>query len=335
MPELPEVETIRRQLAPRVAGRTIARAQVFDPLWSAPATPREVERRLAGRRIEALRRRGKYLIADLDSGRHLVMHLRMTGNLLWVAPEDDRPGPPHLRVRLTLDDGHRLLFTDQRRFGTGVVIDGNEALAAYLEQRVGPEPLDPAFTPDVLARAARGRRAPVKAFLLDQRRLAGVGNIYADEALFRAGIHPLRPAGRLRRAEIERLHRGIVEAHRGKIVVSNQELEFTWRNSEQLKGDFVEAVTALKNEPGDTHIGMSGSPSVVRQLLEAGLLDELHLLVHPIAVRKGMRLFDHAESPIPLTLLRSETLEKGVLNLVYGPGEVGNATYEDVKGQVG
>jgi len=212
VPELPEVETIRRQLAPRVAGRTIARARVFDPLWSAPVAPREVERKLRGRRIEALRRRGKYLIADLDEDRHLVMHLRMTGNLLWVAPEDDRPERPHLRVRLTLDDGHRLLFTDQRRFGTGVVIDGTHLLETYLSERVGPEPLDPAFTPDVLARAARGRRAPVKAFLLDQRRVAGVGNIYADEALFRAGIHPLRPAGRLRRAEIERLHRGIVEA---------------------------------------------------------------------------------------------------------------------------
>jgi formamidopyrimidine-DNA glycosylase len=212
VPELPEVETIRRQLAPRVAGRAIAHAQVLDPLWCAPVAPREVERKLRDRRIEALRRRGKYLIADLDSDRHLVMHLRMTGNLLWVTGEDDRRDRSHLSMRLTLDDGHRLLFTDQRRFGTGVVIDGTHLLDTYLSERVGPEPLDPAFTPDVLARAARGRRAPVKAFLLDQRRLAGVGNIYADEALFRAGIHPLRPAGRLRRAEIERLHRGIVEA---------------------------------------------------------------------------------------------------------------------------
>jgi formamidopyrimidine-DNA glycosylase len=212
VPELPEVETIRRQLAPRVAGRAIERAQVLDPLWSAPAAPREVERRLTGRRIDALRRRGKYLIADLEGDRHLVMHLRMTGNLLWVPAADDRAKRAHLRVRLTLDDGHRLLFTDQRRFGTGIVIDGTPALAEYLAGRVGPEPLDPGFTPDVLARAARGRRAPVKAFLLDQRRVAGVGNIYADEALFRAGIHPMRPTGRLRRPEIERLHAGIVEA---------------------------------------------------------------------------------------------------------------------------
>jgi formamidopyrimidine-DNA glycosylase len=212
MPELPEVETIRRQLAHRVAGRIIERAQVLDPLWSAPAPPADVERLLAGRQIIELRRRGKYLIAGLEGDRHLVMHLRMTGNLLWVAAQDDTASRPHLRVRLTLDDGHRLLFVDQRRFGTGVVIDGSEALDDYLAERVGPEPLDREFTPDVLARAARGRRAPVKAFLLDQRRVAGVGNIYADEALFRAGIHPLRPAGRLRRAEIERLHEGIVAA---------------------------------------------------------------------------------------------------------------------------
>ena len=117
-----------------------------------------------------------------------------------------------------------------------------------------------------------------------------------------------------------------------KIVVSNQPLEFTWRNSEQLEGDLVETVTALKNEPGEGTIGLSGSVSVVRQLLAAGLLDELHLLVHPIAVRKGMRLFDEGESPIPLTLLSSETFKTGVLNLVYGPaGSTGEGTYEDAK----
>jgi dihydrofolate reductase len=116
-----------------------------------------------------------------------------------------------------------------------------------------------------------------------------------------------------------------------KVVVSNEKLEFTWRNSEQLEGDLVKAVTALKNEPGG-NIGMSGSVSVVRQLLAAGLLDELHLLVHPIAVRKGMRLFDEGETPIPLRLISSETFETGVQNLVYAPVEsTGDATYEDAK----
>ena len=104
-----------------------------------------------------------------------------------------------------------------------------------------------------------------------------------------------------------------------KIVASNQELEFTWRNSEQLRGDLVEAVAALKNDPGDTHIAISGSISIVRQLLSAGLLDELHLLVHPIAVRQGTRLFDEVPSPIPLRLISSEALPNGVLNLVYAP----------------
>jgi formamidopyrimidine-DNA glycosylase len=211
VPELPEVETIRRQLAPRVAGRTIVEAEVFDPLWCAPRAPEEVEVELRGERIESLGRRGKYLLMELEDERFLVMHLRMTGNLLWVSEPDDLPGRPYLRVRLALDDGNRLLFVDLRRFGTGVVIDGRGELDSYLAERVGPEPLEPAFTPEVLARAARGRKAPVKAFLLDQRRVAGVGNIYADEALFRARIHPLRPAGRLRREEIERLHAGIVE----------------------------------------------------------------------------------------------------------------------------
>ena len=116
-----------------------------------------------------------------------------------------------------------------------------------------------------------------------------------------------------------------------KIVVSKQKLEFTWRNSEQLEGELVEVVSALKNEPG-RNIALSGSVSVVRQLLTAGLLDELHLLVHPIAVRKGMRLFDEGETPIPLRLISSETFETAVLNLVYGPAESsGDATYEDAK----
>jgi dihydrofolate reductase len=117
-----------------------------------------------------------------------------------------------------------------------------------------------------------------------------------------------------------------------KIVVSHQRLELSWRNSEQLQGDLVEAVTALKNEPGEGNIAMSGSISVVRQLLAAGLLDELRLLVHPIAVRKGMRLFDEGETPIPLKLLSSETFSTGVLSLVYGPASpTGDATYEDAR----
>ena len=117
-----------------------------------------------------------------------------------------------------------------------------------------------------------------------------------------------------------------------KVVVSNQDLEFTWRNTEQHKGDLVEAATALKNEPGTSDIAMSGSVSVVRQLLAAGLLDELHLLVHPIAVRKGMRLFDEGDSPVPLRLLSCKPFATGVVHLVYAPADsTPTGSYEDVK----
>ena len=117
-----------------------------------------------------------------------------------------------------------------------------------------------------------------------------------------------------------------------KVVVSNQDLQLTWRNSEQQKGDLVEAATVLKNEPGTSDIAMSGSVSVVRQLLAAGLLDELHLLVHPIAVRKGMRLFDEGESPVPLRLLSSKAFTTGVVYLVYAPADsTPTGSYQDAK----
>jgi formamidopyrimidine-DNA glycosylase len=209
MPELPEVETIRRQLEPRAVGKTIADAQVLDSLWCAPRSPAEVEQALRGRRIEAASRRGKYLIAELEGEGFLVMHLRMTGNVTWVAAEEPEERS-HLRFRLVLDDGARVLFTDVRRFGTGIVIEGRTEFDTYLDSRLGPEPLEPAFTADIIRKAAKGRKAPVKAFLLDQRRIAGIGNIYADEALFRARIHPLKPAGRLRGEEFERLRDSIV-----------------------------------------------------------------------------------------------------------------------------
>ena len=208
MPELPEVETIRRQLAPAIEGRRLVHVEVRDPRWSEPAPPEAVADALDGRRIEHLGRRGKYLIASLEDDVHLVMHLRMTGNLLLVG--DPEP-PPHTRVVFELDDGRRLLFVDVRRFGTGDVLLGSDALADYFESRLGVEPLGPDFTAEVLRAQARGRKQPVKAFLLNQERVAGVGNIYADEALFRARIHPLRPVGTLRRAQVEALRDAVVE----------------------------------------------------------------------------------------------------------------------------
>ena len=170
---------------------------MLDPRWSEPAPPEAIEDALRGRAIERVGRRGKYLIVSLEDDVHLVMHLRMTGNLLL---SDDAEDPPHLRVAIGLDDGRRLLFVDVRRFGTGDVLLGGDALAEYFDSRLGVEPLSADFTAEALRALARGRKQPVKAFLLNQERIAGVGNIYADEALFRARIHPLRPVGTLKRA---------------------------------------------------------------------------------------------------------------------------------------
>jgi formamidopyrimidine-DNA glycosylase len=209
MPELPEVETIRRQLSPPLEGRRIEGVRVLDPRWSEPAPPEAVEDALRGRRIDRIDRRGKYLIVSLEDDVHLVMHLRMTGNLLLT---EEREDPPHTRVAIELDDSWRILFVDVRRFGTGDVLLGGDALADYFDSRLGVEPLSADFTAEALRALARGRKQPVKAFLLNQERIAGVGNIYADESLFRARIHPLRPVGTLKRDQIEALRDGVVES---------------------------------------------------------------------------------------------------------------------------
>jgi formamidopyrimidine-DNA glycosylase len=209
VPELPEVETIRRQLAPALTGRRIQSVRVLDPRWCEPAPPEAIEDALKGRVIEEVGRRGKYLILSLEDDVHLVMHLRMTGNLL-IANDDEEPA--HLRVDIRLDDRKRLLFVDVRRFGTGDVLLGGDALADYFGSRLGVEPLSADFTADALRALARGRKQPVKAFLLNQERIAGVGNIYADEALWRAMIHPLRPVGTLKRAQIAALRDAVVES---------------------------------------------------------------------------------------------------------------------------
>lgn len=218
MPELPEVETVRRQLEPVLVGRSIAAVRVLDPLLVAPVNPARLRRALVGHAVVGLGRRGKYLQVLLDSGDTLVMHLRMTGRLHHTAPGGRAPADRHRRARFTFDDGSTLDFSDTRRFGRAWMLpDDGHANAAYWSARLGPEPLDPAFTAEVLADALRGRSAPIKATLLDQRRVAGIGNIYADEALFQARVHPLRPAGdldehevaALRDAIVDRLHVGI------------------------------------------------------------------------------------------------------------------------------
>ena len=195
MPELPEVETVRRRIAPLVEGATIASAEIVDPRLTRPVSPSLVADALVGERIAAVERRGKYLLWRLESGRTLVVHLRMTGSLLHF-PAGDLPADAHRRATLALDTGAAVGYRDVRRFGTWELLDDGH-LRPYLASRLGPEPLAPSFTSARLARIVAGRRAPIKAVLLDQRRIAGIGNIYADEALWRARIHPRRPAGEL------------------------------------------------------------------------------------------------------------------------------------------
>jgi formamidopyrimidine-DNA glycosylase len=233
MPELPEVETIRRQLAPHLEGRTIESVEILDPRWTRPTPPAPVQAELSGARVEQVGRAGKYLVWSLSGDRHLLVHLRMTGALLFNPDLE----PPHTRVRFELDGGHRLAYVDPRRFGTGHLLHGSSARDAYLAARIGIEPLTAEFTSDYLRRSARGRSAPVKAFMLDQRRIAGVGNIYADEALFRAGIHPLRPAGRLNASQWARLCDAIEQALAAGIEAKGATID-DFRHVDGARGSF-------------------------------------------------------------------------------------------------
>ncbi len=233
MPELPEVETIVRQLAPLVVGRTLERVEILDARWSRPLAPGELADALQGRRVERLGRRGKYLVWGLEEDVHLVQHLRMTGAVLF----DPDPEPLHTRVRIELGQGHRLAIVDPRRFGTGELLLSVQALEAFFAARLGLEPLDELFTIEHLRGLARGRAAPVKAFLLDQRRIAGVGNIYADEALFRAGIHPLRPAGRLSFEQCARLRETTIAALQAGIDARGATID-DFRHVDGVRGSF-------------------------------------------------------------------------------------------------
>jgi formamidopyrimidine-DNA glycosylase len=207
MPELPEVETIRLDLLPHVVGCSISRIHVLPGservVKNVPV--RSLARRLAGRRIDNLTRRGKYLLFGLDGNRpplYLAIHLRMTGSVLHRRHGD--PPDRYTRVVISLDDGSELRYADLRKLGQIWLVESADAIG-----NLGPEPLDDAFTIATLKDVLSRRRAPIKSVLLDQRAVAGIGNIYADEALFVAKLHPLRIANILSDAEVRRLHRAI------------------------------------------------------------------------------------------------------------------------------
>jgi formamidopyrimidine-DNA glycosylase len=235
VPELPEVETIRRDLEPLILGRRITNVDV-DPatihlLVGAPIeTLRES---LIGRTIEAVRRRGKYLMLGLDDGRWLVIHLRMTGRLIWRTRE--APDEQYQRAKIELDNGHDLRWSDLRKFGTWRLHES----AAEVIDKLGPEPIDAALTLKIFRERLANRTAAVKAVLLDQRRFAGLGNIYVDEALYEAGIRPDTPAGMLSPAAIKRL-----------FASSRSVLERGIENRGASFKDYVDG----QGEPGSQHM---------------------------------------------------------------------------------
>src|SRR6185503_16267609 len=206
MPELPEVETVRRGLEAVLVGRSFEDADIRDGRLTAPFDPQAIAHELRGSVVQRVSRRGKYLVVELDDGRALVCHLRMTGWFHHVPEPSERP---HLRAVFGLDDGTWLLYSDQRRFGTMRLLEPGELEEHWLK-RVGPEPLHPGWTARELRASLARRRAPVKALLLDQLVVAGVGNIYADEALWEARIHPLTPGAAIGPARAERLHDAVV-----------------------------------------------------------------------------------------------------------------------------
>jgi formamidopyrimidine-DNA glycosylase len=242
MPELPEVETIRRHLAPQLEGRTLHEVEILDERWCRPLAPAELADAVTGRRVDRLSRRGKYLVWELAGDVYLLMHLRMTGTLLL----DPSGLPQYTRAWLRFGD-HDLVFTDPRRFGTAELALGPAALDAFFAARLGLEPLADGFTGAHLHALASTSRAPVKAFLLDQKRVAGVGNIYADEALFRARIHPLRLANRLTRTQVHTLRDAVVESLNAGIAAKGASID-DFRDPDGARGAFQDEFLVHRRE---------------------------------------------------------------------------------------
>ena len=209
MPELPEVETIRNELFPHIIGSRFTKVTVLDAKLVRQLSVEELCQKLAGKKINNLERRGKYLIFHLSGGEVLIIHLKMSGALLLNPEQADR----YARVIFDLDNGSRIIFTDRRRLGALWLVGNKQSIIGKL----GPEPLTPAFTSQTLAKRLQKHKAPIKAVLLDQSFIAGIGNMYADEALFAAGIHPLRQANSLSPQETKKLHKATVDILRSAI----------------------------------------------------------------------------------------------------------------------
>ena len=244
MPELPEVETIARGLANAIAGKTVDSATVLRPKVVVPEPDRFV-RALAGECIAAVGRRGKFVVFELASGKALVVHLRMTGRLIVQAAGTANP-EPYTNVLLTFCDGTRLCFADVRQFGRMRLAMPEETWAA----EVGLEPLSNEFSFERFSGLLDGRTTPIKVFLLDQRRIAGIGNIYACEALWDARIRPSRPAGRLSKQARRRLHSSIQSVLRRAIEMRGSSVD-DYVDAEGLRGGFQNVLSVYSRAGKD------------------------------------------------------------------------------------
>jgi len=234
MPELPEVETVARGLRTSLVGATVVGAEVRWARSLVPPDPSAFTTRLTGQTVTDVGRRGKWVVIALSGGDALLVHLRMTGRL--VLESEPCLDDPHLRVLLFLDDGRRLCFFDQRKFGRMVLTAEPQVVLGAL----GPEPLAEDFTAAQFADMLARRRGRIKPLLLNQRFLAGLGNIYTDEVLWRAGVHPLRTADTLTPAEVRRLHRAIRLVTRAAIASGGTTLpDRAYRRADGRPGEFA------------------------------------------------------------------------------------------------
>jgi formamidopyrimidine-DNA glycosylase len=224
MPELPEVETIKNELSPHIIGRKISGVNIIDEKLVRQPSAAEFRPRLTGQKITGIERRGKYLIFNLSGGEVLIIHLKMSGSLLLKPP--DR----FTRAVLHLDGGTKIYFRDPRKFGVMWLVENKNTVIGKL----GPEALAAEFTPKILAQRLSKRTAPIKALLCEQKFVAGIGNMYADEALFRAKIHPLRPGKSLSQEEIARLYRAIRQTLSAAIKNKGASVETYFRPDGQI-----------------------------------------------------------------------------------------------------
>ena len=245
VPELPEVETIVRGLDRAIRGKQIANVQVLRPEIVQSPGKSPFGRVVRGASVQAVTRRGKFAVIALDSGKSLVVHLRMTGRLI-VQASSDEPLYPYTNVAIGFTDGSRLCFADVRRFGRMRLVGSEEPWAV----EVGVEPLSGDFTAEQFFEMLRGRTTPIKVFLLDQRRIAGIGNIYACEALWQARIHPGKPAGMVSKPAIARLHAALQDVLQRAIDAHGSSID-DYVDAEGMKGGFQNVLAVYGRSGGE------------------------------------------------------------------------------------